>query len=533
MKKVVETLFDIIGDDSYHEMVDVSTEAFNSRVQFEQFINDKRDITREIIDDIVVYKYKKEIRKKQVEHFYGFTTFSGEDLKCVSIITKQDKEPDVVTDFQKGITIKNSNGNTIIYVHRTEKGCRMIDLRDFKLKGKSIKSIMCMPDTKDEGYIIACKEFGDNHYYSCTFTENTVHIMSDINEIVNSVEKEEYENLYPVTFDLFKYTRKSDNKTVLFSVYYEKIMNEYSKEYMFIRAFVGNPLTYDTEGLVVLYKPEFEDMGENSSEEGLIKDGDVYIGPLKGHRTILGQDSDHIVKMDPSLTRVFKPIHGINGFYSIITEGKDDNGENKVRFVFFIPKDGELKSIEVYGTSAPSEIFVCKETCTVTLVYQLQGYYQVVNYWESDMMLYRNSYVEIFPDPEVDIDTELSKYKDHLDSLSTDEGISDDEYFNLFYFYNINRGLSTDGREALISSQYSNMSTREVDRNIKRLYMSNNGKVLVFKRFDNTLVEYLIKRRDNLDQRIDIYDELDRDVRNEITRLGLSRNGMLDSGEEE
>ena len=125
--RVIETLFNIIGDEKYHTKKNVSVEAFNSRVQFEEYINDREDIERDIIDDIMVFKHVKKRKKKSVEYFYGFTTLNGENLRCCSIISKNGKSPKIHTDYGHGITIENDKGNTVIYVHRNEKGCTMVE----------------------------------------------------------------------------------------------------------------------------------------------------------------------------------------------------------------------------------------------------------------------------------------------------------------------------------------------------------------------------------------------------------------------
>ena len=517
MKRVIETLFNIIGDEKYHTKKNVSVEAFNSRVQFEEYINDRKDIERDIIDDIMVFKHVKKRKKKSVEYFYGFTTLNGENLRCCSIISKNGKSPKIHTDYGHGITIENDKGNTVIYVHRNEKGCTMVDLRDFQLNGRNISKIMHMKneDGYAEGYIISVKEKGNNIYYTAHLEENKVLIIDNVNDNIREFEKGEIIEYYPLTFDLFKYTRKEDGKTFIYSNAYRTIMNEFPKEYILIRVFVGHPKNYMDEGIVVLYKPT---LAENSN---LVTNGDIYLTPLKGIRTVLGNSSDNMVKMDSELTRIFKPIHGINGFYSLIVE--DGGEEPLVKYIFFLPRNGKLEPIEVYGSSAPTEIFVCKETCTITLVYQLQGFYQVVSYWENDMQLYRNSYVEIKPNEDVDIDIQLSKYKEHLDSLTIDKEMSDDEYFNLFYFFNMSKGLSNSGEEALISTQYSNLTTREIDRDIKRLYMSNNGKMLIFKYTDNTLVEYISESHNDMDEKIKIYDTLDKELMDEVERLQIKR----------
>ena len=355
-----------------------------------------------------------------------------------------------------------------------------------------------------------------------------ISIVSSINFIIMNtlgIHENNIYNLAPITNDIFTYETipfgQIRKRKELFSIKLKERLNYFDYDLDMVKLIVGdNENTYVKNGICILYKgikEELEKVKINGKalQTGLDVDKEIHLLPLKPSNN---SDLGKTVPLHDSLTHFFKNINGMEMFYSVIL-GDKSKGE-KHKYIFFKIEDGELKTDMVEGSSAPTNIYVNKELCTITLVYDLQGFYQHVTYFENGLVLYKYSFVEITPDPEINLDMELTKYKEHLDSFVLDTNVSKDEYTNLLHFKNMAKGIGREGGLALVSHQFSNMNTGEIDFDIKRIYMSLNGRIQMYKKVDGTVTEKILVRKENLEERSKIETELDNDVIEKLTNSG-------------
>lgn len=490
MKDLINFLLDEAETGYTHTMRNVTTEALNCGNIFETYVNDgsnykenmnnilnkNNGITRAIVDDIVVWS-----TKRGDEYHFGINTFQGEDMKCITFY----EEPDIATDYGTGIAWKNSRGQLLAYGHRTAKGCKLIDLRDITLDSVYKPIGIVLDDTVDfNKYIVAFRkedEIEDNDkYVTCTFRDNKMYILDSVNDIIFDYEgsNEGIYNIKPLTYDLFTYQRESDGNTCIFSKYYNTVLNSFTADFHILRALVKYPDTYDDSGIVILYKPIY-------NENDVIVNGDVHIAGLVSKKA---EDVGKTTLLNKELTHIFKNVHGLDMFYSVMVKDEEDGLHT---FVFFKMEDGKLTHKAVKASSIPGEIYVCKDTRCVTLEYNTNGYHQIASFWEDEMDLYKYSHIDIRLLPDVDADVVLTKFKEHIDSLNANKDMSDEEYFNLHYFNRMTKGNIVDGQQIMESDQYANITRDEIYSDIRRIYMCNNGKIQFRQRFDNTIEEFI------------------------------------------
>lgn len=525
MKTLVEFLMNEIGDDSYHELKDVSGLANTANGEFDEYLNDKtKEPERLIMDDLLTYKYVDEKEKKI---HYGFTSLNGEVISCITFDDITEDDLKIIIDYGNGVifykeyTVKRdgkdeTRSRVLAYVHRTRYGHRLLNLTNTKIRKRWVKSILLLDHEDYNKYIVSCYNEGGYtyQYYSVHVENNTIQVIEDINKMI--YDSTPYKDgmiwdLYPITYDLFKFKSKhiltGEELVFVYSKYYSKILNQFPTKMDVVRVFPGlNPTQYIDEGILVLYEGE-------KDEKGLDKGGDIYIAPLNPIDT---NDVGKAFILNPEYTQYFQPLYGSNMFYSVVLS---DDPEKPHKFFFFKPQYGELKITDLEATSVPTQIYVDKNNFVVTLVYDLQGYYQVVTYFENGLELMKYSYIEIKPMDDVDIDVQLSKFKGHIDSLNIHQEQADDEIYNLHYFNNFQKGLGRNIFPVLISSQYCNVTNRAIYSDIKRIYMPLNGKIQLHKGPDHGIKEYVLTRNGDIEKRIEAIEELNRDTREYIDRV--------------
>ena len=534
MKDMIQYLFNEIGDEYTHTMKNVTTEALNCSTIFDTYVNDNKEpepkekllnqtngILRSIIDDIVVWSTVREN-----EWHAGINTLQGEDLKCITFT----KEPHIVTDYGTGVAWKDEDGRLLGYGHRTEKGCRLIDLQNITLDGGYKPIGIVLDDRVDYNkYIVAFRNDKiekSDRYVTCTFKDNKIYIIDEVNQIIYDYEgTDNIYNIKPLSYDLFIYRRGSDGTNCIFSKYYNKTLNEFSADYDILRVITGYPTEYDSNGMVILYLPEY------SKDEKVIVGGDVFIASL------VARNKDDIGKaaiLNRELTHIFKSVHGTDMFYSVIPK---ENEEDLHTFIFFKMEDGKLIPATVKASSIPGEIYVNKDTCCVTLEYDANGYHQVASFWEDEMDMYKYSHIDIRMNRGVDTEVVLTKFKDHIDSLNVNEEMADDEYFNLHNFRKLSSGVVIDDQQYMESDQYANVTRNEVYNDIKRIYMSNNGKIQFRQRFDNTIEEFISIKVGNTEERQQLIKKMYEETIKESGRLmseleNETSNGIVTNKEE-
>lgn len=515
MKDMINYLFSQIGDEYTHTLKNVTTESLNCHNIFKTFVDDgnkldekekllnhNEGILRSIIDDIVVWSTVRDNK-----YFVGVNTLQGEDLKCIIF----NKKPHVVTDYGMGVIWKDDDEKILGYAHRTKNGCRLIDMQNISLDGGYRPIGIVLDDKVDYNkYIVAFRndtiEKSDK-YVTCTFKDNKILIIDNVNDIIYDYEKSnDIYNIKPISYDLFTY-RRSDGTNCIFSKYYNKTLNEFSSDYDILRIITGYPDVYDASGVVILYLPEW-DMVAN-----VIKGGDVYISSLVARNK---EDKGRCVILNKELTHIFKTVHGLDMFYCVVPK-KDDEEQN--RFIFFKMEDGKLKTDVVKATSIPGEIYVCKDTCCITLEYDTNGYHQVASFWEDEMDMYKYSHIDIRLNKGVDVNVVLTKFKDHIDSLNAESEMGDDEYFNLHNFNKLSPGVTIDGQQYMESDQFANITRNEVYNDIYKIYMSYNGKVQLRQRTDNIVEEYISINVGKTEERQNKIKEMYNETINEHDRI--------------
>ena len=318
-------------------------------------------------------------------------------------------------------------------------------------------------------------------------------------------------DLFPITYDLFKFKAKNiltgEDLVFIYSKYYNKILNQFPTIMDIVRVFPGlNPTQYIDEGILVLYAGE-------KDENGLDKGGDILIAPLN---PIHENEKGKAFILNPQFTQYFQPLYGSNMFYSVVLS---DDPEKPHKFFFFKPEHGELKISDMEATSVPTQIYVNEETFTVTLVYDVQGYYQIVTFFENGFELMKYSYIEIKPSGNEDIDAHLSKFKEHIDSLNIHQGQADDEMYNLHYFNDFQKGLGRNDYPAIISSQYCNVTNNWINPDVKRIFMPLNGKIQLHKYVDHRIKEYVLTKNGDIEKRLEAIEELNRDTEEYINKM--------------
>ena len=337
---------------------------------------------------------------------------------------------------------------------------------------------------------------------------NKIYIIDEVNQFIYDYEgTDNIYNIKPLSYDLFMYRRGTDGTNCIYSKYYNKTLNEFSADYDILRVITGYPTEYDSNGVVILYLPEYNE------DESVIIGGDVFIASLVARNK---EDIGKAAILNRELTHIFKAVHGTDMFYSVIP--KEDE-EKLHTFIFFKMEDGKLVPTTIKASSIPGEIYVNKDTCCVTLEYDTNGYHQVASFWEDEMDMYKYSHIDIRIERGVDIDVVLTKFKEHIDSLNTTESMGDDEYFNLHNFRKLTSGITLDDQQYVESDQYANVTRNEVYSDIKRIYMSNNGKIQFRQRFDNTVEEFISIKVGKTEERQQLIKEMYEETVKESGRL--------------
>ena len=525
MKTLVEFLMNEIGDDSYHELRDVSGLANTANGEFDEFLNDRtKEPERLIMDDLLAYKYVDEKEKKI---HYGFTSLNGEVISCITFEDITEEELKIIVDYGNGVvfskeyTVKRdgkeeTRNRVLAYVHRTKYGHRLLNLTDTKIRKRWVKSILLLDHEDYNKYIVSCYIEGGYtyQYYSVYVENNTIQVIEDVNNMIyTSTPYKEgmIWDLFPITYDLFKFKSKhiltGEELVFVYSKYYNKILNQFPTSMDVVRVFPGlNPTQYIEEGILVLYAGIKDD-------KGLDKGGDILIAPLN---PIEEGEKGKAFILNPEFTQYFQPLYGSNMFYSVVLS---DDPDKPHKFFFFKPENGELRITDLEATSVPTQIYVDKTNFTVTLVYDVQGYYQVVTFFENGLELMKYSYIEVKPIDGVDIDVQLSKFKGHIESLNIHQNQADDEMYNLHYFNDFQKGLGRNNFPVLISSQYCNITNNLINTDVKRIYMPLNGKIQLQKGLDNTVKEYVLTRNGDIEKRLEAIEELNRDTSEFIDRV--------------
>ena len=525
MKKVIEFLMNEIGDECYHELKDVSGIATTANGEFDEYLNDPtKEAERLIMDDLLTYKYVDEKEKKI---HYGFTSLNGEVISCITFDDITEDELKIIVDYGNGVifskeyTVKRDGkdelrNRVLAYVHRTKYGHRLLNLKDTKVRKKWIKSILLLDKEDYNKYIVSCYIEGKYvyQYYSIYVENNTIQVIEDINKMIYDTtpyKENMIWDLFPITYDLFKFKAKNiltgEDLVFIYSKYYNKILNQFPTIMDIVRVFPGlNPTQYIDEGILVLYAGE-------KDENGLDKGGDILIAPLN---PIHENEKGKAFILNPQFTQYFQPLYGSNMFYSVVLS---DDPEKPHKFFFFKPEHGELKISDMEATSIPTQIYVNEETFTVTLVYDVQGYYQIVTFFENGFELMKYSYIEIKPSGNEDIDVHLSKFKEHIDSLNIHQGQADDEMYNLHYFNDFQKGLGRNDYPAIISSQYCNVTNNWINPDIKRIFMPLNGKIQLHKYVDHRIKEYVLTKNGDIEKRLEAIEELNRDTEEYINKM--------------
>ena len=153
------------------------------------------------------------------------------------------------------------------------------------------------------------------------------------------------------------------------------------------------------------------------------------------------------------------------------------------------------------------------------------------------MDMYKYSHIDIRMNRGVDTEVVLTKFKDHIDSLNVNEEMGDDEYFNLHNFRKLSSGVVIDDQQYMESDQYANVTRNEVYNDIKRIYMSNNGKIQFRQRFDNTIEEFISIKVGNTEERQQLIKEMYKETIKESGRLmseleNETSNGIVITKEE-
>ena len=515
MKDMINYLFSQIGDEYTHTMKNVTTEALNCSTIFNTYVEDgdpadekdrlvdqNKGVVRSIIDDIAVWSVAR-----NGKWFIGVNTFQGEDLKCATFTRK----PHIVTDYGMGVIWKDDDEKILGYAHRTKNGCKLIDMQNITLDGGYRPIGIVLDDKVDYNkYIVAFRnntvEKSDK-YYTCTFNNNKMYTIDSVNEIIYDYEgNDDIYNIKPISYDLFTYRRGSDGTNCIFSKYYNKTLNEFNADYDILRVVTGYPDSYDSNGSVILYLPEWD--GD------IITGGDVYIASLVSRNK---DDMGKAVLLNSELTHIFKPVHGLDSFYCVIP--KKDEEENHT-FIFFKMEYGKFITDTVKASSIPGEIYVCKDTCCISLEYDTNGYHQVASFWEDEMDMYKYSHIDIRLNKGVDSEVVLTKFKDHIDSLNTKESqMGDDEYFNLHYFRTMSAGATIDDQQYMESDQYANVTRNEIYTDISRIYMPYNGKIQFRQRTDNIIEEYISVNAGKTEERQNLIKEMYNETINEHDRI--------------
>ena len=97
--------------------------------------------------------------------------------------------------------------------------------------------------------------------------------------------------------------------------------------------------------------------------------------------------------------------------------------------------------------------------------------------------------------------------------------MGDDEYFNLHNFRKLTSGITLDDQQYVESDQYANVTRNEVYGDIKRIYMSNNGKIQFRQRFDNTVEEFISIKVGKTEERQQLIKEMYEETVKESGRL--------------
>lgn len=524
MKEMIDFLIEEVRGDRTHAMKKVTTEAVNCYNIFENYINDgekKEDfkdrllgninrINRQIIDDLAVWS-----SSNGKEYHFGINTLRGEDMKCITFDTR----PELVTDYGMGIAFKTEDGKLLAYAHRTEKGCKLIDLREVVLDDDYHPIGIVLDDRVEfNKYVVAFRnnviEKSDK-YITCTFKDNKMYIIDNVNEMIYNYEgTDDIYNIKPFTYDLFVYQRGNDGKNVIFSKYYNKALNVFSSDFDILRIMCNYPDTYDSNGVVILYRAYYD----NKSSIDIVVGGDVHIGSLVATKE---EDYGKTVILAKELTYIFKTVHGTDMFYSVIPKEDD---EEKHTFLFFKMINGKLEPAKVEASSIPGEIYIDKDSHCITLEYNTNGYHQVAYFWEDEMELYKYSHIDIRLERGVDAEIVLTKFKEHIDSLNVSEEMGTDEYYNLHHFRNMTKGLIVDGQQMMESNQFANITRNEIYPDIRKIYMSYNGKIQFRQRFDNTIEEYISVDMGNTEERFRLIEEMYEDTIREANRLTKEMN---------